>query len=227
MGKFIDLTGQQFGRLTVIRQDVPTPSGKTRWVCCCECQTEKSVQSSDLRSGKTRSCGCLQRERSAIAGRANATHGMSRHSEPDPTYVAWQGMKTRCLNQNTVDWPNYGGRGIIICPEWVDSFETFYACVGDRPGPDYSLDRIDTDGNYEPSNVRWATWKEQAASRRRLTHCRKCGFPFDESNTYINPKSGWRTCRNCRRAKRIAKRDEIQQYQNEWRRKRREAKAND
>ncbi len=93
---------------------------------------------------------------------ARLSHGMVR----SPEYSSWCAMKARCLNPNTTRFEQWGGRGIKICPQWVNSFENFYADVGPRPTPKHSIDRIDNDGNYEPGNVRWATPKEQNNNKR-------------------------------------------------------------
>lgn len=127
-----------------------------------------------------------------------------------PEWRTWAHMKERCLNPNNHAYARYGGRGITIYRPWVDSFEAFFAHVGPKPGPEYSLDRIDNDGNYEPGNVRWATPREQGANRlspnRLKTHC-PAGHPYDEHNTYFNPR-GWRRCRACLVAKRERRRSD-------------------
>jgi hypothetical protein len=91
------------------------------------------------------------------------THGMTE----SPEYLAWDNMRARCTRPSYIGWENYGGRGITVCGEWLDSFEAFYDHIGPRPGPGYSVDRIDNDGNYEPGNVRWATHSQQRINSRR------------------------------------------------------------
>ena len=149
-----DITGQTFSRLTVLGY-----AGKRRWYCRCECGRIKKIYSYALKSGNTQSCGCLQKER-AIA--ASLTHNQT-HS---PEYSVWSDMKTRCLNPKSTYYKNYGGRGIKICERWIDSFENFLADMGKRPSSNYSIDRIDNDGNYEPKNCQWKTNKEQNNNRR-------------------------------------------------------------
>jgi len=121
----------------------------------CDCGNETRVAMSRVRHGYTRSCGCLVGENSP------RKHGM-RYS---PEYSSWQSMKARCLDSGNKDYPRWGGRGVTVCDEWVNSFENFFAHIGSRP-PGTSLDRIDGSKGYEPGNVRWATPRVQARNRR-------------------------------------------------------------
>ena len=155
-----DLTGQTFGRWVVISRGSDDPSGRAYWNCLCECGTEKLVRVGHLRGGLTQSCGCRRAE---VAAQTHTTHGM----RWSPEYSVWSGMKRRCFNPNEQNYAYYGGRGITICPEWAESFETFYRDMGPRPSDDLSIDRIDVDGNYEPGNCRWATATEQSSNQRR------------------------------------------------------------
>jgi hypothetical protein len=153
------MTGQKFGRLTVLRREGSQGKGAT-WLCLCDCGTEHVVRRSDLTSGNTKSCGCLRREQ---ASKASLSHGQS----GTPTYASWEAMKRRCLNPNSPDYHRYGGRGITVCDRWL-SFENFLADMGER-AEGTSLGRIGDEGNYEPGNVRWMTPEEQAANRRPRT----------------------------------------------------------
>ena len=160
-GFFRDLTGQKIGRLTVVRRDGSRGSNAA-WICVCDCGNEVTHSGSDLtrtRRYKIYSCGCFLRERNSDL---NKTHGMTK----TPEYRAWRGIKDRCFRPSSHRFYNYGARGISMYPEWVESFEKFYAHIGPRPGHGYSIDRINNDGHYEPGNVRWATAKEQAGNRR-------------------------------------------------------------
>jgi hypothetical protein len=159
----IDYVDRVFSRLTVISREPNGPARMARWLCRCSCGTETIVTASNLRSGHTRSCGCLSFE---VSNACNVTHGQTRGRERSPEYRAWQSMWYRCTNSNTVDWPNYGGRGIRVCPEWRD-FTVFLKHVGPRPASWMSLDRIDVNGNYESGNVRWATPSQQRRNQRR------------------------------------------------------------
>lgn len=162
-----DLTGQCFGKRTAIKIAGKTKWGENLWECICECGTSSIVRTSQLRSGKSNSCGCGPNT-------TNRTHGMTNSSE----YTIWHGMLQRCYNPKASRYERYGGRGIKVCDEWKNSFETFVNDMGLRPSKKHSLDRIDNDGNYEPSNVRWELAAVQMNKTRRsnyLCHngCRK------------------------------------------------------
>jgi hypothetical protein len=159
--KLIDLTGERYGRLTVehLASRAPLP---VAWTCRCECGNTKRVRSGDLMSGRTQSCGCQKREGARERMRwLPRTHGMT----GTPTHISWTAMKGRCNNPNDPSFIWYGSRGVSVCARWLNSFESFLADMQVRP-VGTSLDRIDPRGNYEPSNCKWSTPKEQAAHKR-------------------------------------------------------------
>jgi hypothetical protein len=155
------LVGERFGLLLVV-EAAGFAKGRALWRCACDCGAIVVKVGNLLQQGKTKSCGC---GKAALVSAAKRTHGQA-GGKKTSIYQRWAGMKRRCGDPNCVEWHNYGGRGIKICDRWRDSFEAFYADVGDPPGPGLSLDRIDNDGNYEPGNVRWATRSEQSKNGR-------------------------------------------------------------
>lgn len=155
---FIDITGQTFNRLTALEY-----LGRCRWKCLCSCGTTCNIESTRLRKGRTRSCGCLAREVASTRDRTSRTiHGMHKSKE----YAIWAAMHARCRNPNHKEWKNYGGRGVSVCEEWSE-FIQFYKDMGPKPGKGYSLDRIDNVPIYSKDTCRWATDVEQHNNTRR------------------------------------------------------------
>ena len=169
MRKKIDLTGMRFGRLTVLQEGEKSGSGgQSRWICICDCGRITEPFGHNLRSGGTKSCGCLWfiTAKPKVRTCTNWKHGMC----GTHIYKTWESAKSRCFNPKTPQYKNYGGRGIVMCDEWKKSFQAFYDHVSllphfDEPG--YTLDRIDNNKNYQPGNVRWATIKEQQNNKRK------------------------------------------------------------
>lgn len=160
-----NLAGLKFGRFTVLRFAMIRGNRNAYWVCRCDCGIEKAVGSRHLMNGRTKSCGCLNREYAARAGRANRTHGRTGSTE----YRIWAAMLQRCGNPNSPRYEDYGGRGITVCSRW-NSFSSFYADMGPRPSKHLSLDRIKNHLGYYPGNCRWATRSQQHRNSRRQLH---------------------------------------------------------
>lgn len=175
--RLLDLVGQIFGKLTVLSRAGRNKRRHALWLCVCSCGQKTTVSGDSLRRGDTKSCGCLQREN---ATKANTKHGhaarRAKNRRRTSIYNAWVSMKSRCLNERDRGFPNYGGRGIIVCERWL-CFEAFLEDMGERPSnpkgwkskrPYYTLDRIDNDGNYERGNCRWADAETQNSNRREM-----------------------------------------------------------
>lgn len=162
MGSFKDLTGKKFNMLTAIEK-VGTKNHNTQWLCICDCGNTTTVGGSALTGGKIKSCGCLRHRESH-----RKTHGKT----DTRLYFIWRNMLTRCYNSNFRDYKHYGGRGITVCDEWKEDFQTFYEWSvangydASAERGNFTIDRIDVNGNYEPTNCRWVDIKAQQSNRR-------------------------------------------------------------
>lgn len=160
----LDITGDRYGRLVAICR-VPKTGKATRWRFRCDCGAEVETAIDRVRSGVSRSCGCLRAEQTAARSRKHGhSINLTRGGSQSRTLKAWQHAKQRCFNPRDAKFPNYGGRGISMCERWRADFREFLADMGECP-PGRTLDRINVHGNYEPGNCRWATSHEQARTR--------------------------------------------------------------
>jgi hypothetical protein len=170
--RFQDLRGQTFGRLTVKEYLGKRKTAHT-WLCVCECGGTSQSSGGSLKKGNTRSCGCLKLERISETHRVHGHCGKG-SSENTPEYICWINMKGRCYNKNDDRFNAYGQRGITVCDRWLSGenglsgFQCFIADIGLRPSKGHSLDRINNDGNYEPSNCHWTT--NHAQNRNKTTN---------------------------------------------------------
>lgn len=152
--RFIDMTGERYGRLVVLGYH-----GHTQWFCLCDCGAIAVTSRVCLRRGMTKSCGCLSRETSRDR---NLVHGYS----GTRVYRIWSHIKSRCYEPTNVGYELYGGRGVKVCQRWMESFAAFLEDMGDPPTDKHSIDRINSDGDYTPENCRWATSTQQNRNRR-------------------------------------------------------------
>ena len=155
----INMTGKRFSSIVALNSMGKATSGDLKWLFACDCGNIFEANGYYARSGKIISCPSCSRERTRIA---SVMHGMTETVE----FSTWTDIKTRCYNKNGMAYKNYGGRGIKVCDRWLSSFENFLSDMGERPSKLHSIDRINNNGNYEPSNCRWATIDTQASNKR-------------------------------------------------------------
>ncbi len=167
MGKFIDLTGQKFGRLIVIQRLENDINDNLRWLCECDCEEGERIiaQGGDLKRGHTKSCGCLRKEITKKIGKSNIKHGYYKNNQSDRIYIIWNNMIQRCAGLNCKNYRNYSSRRIIVCQRWL-KFKNFLKDIGEAP-EGLQIDRINNNKGYFKDNCRWATREQQQRNTRR------------------------------------------------------------
>lgn len=179
---------QRYGKWLVLGDAIENH----RVICRCDCGKEKPVNIYNLKTGKTKSCGCDKSYNSVTK------HGLSHHAE----YGVWKAMKARCYNKNHKNYDEYGGRGIAVCDKWKDAFDVFFFDMGQRPSSRHSIDRIDVNKGYAHDNCRWATQKTQMLNTRRSLRVAHDGHQYNvtelvamtgmkESTIYKRISAGW------------------------------------
>lgn len=156
MGTEVNIAGQRFGRLVALGPTSERRNNHVMWRCVCDCGKSHLAKASKLRDGAIKSCGCSR-------GFFSGIHGDSGSRE----HRIWKSMITRCTNPRSISWKYYGAVGVTVCDRWRQSYAAFLSDMGRAPSEAHSIDRINTYGNYEPSNCRWATWREQNLNKRR------------------------------------------------------------
>lgn len=217
--KKIDLTGQRFGRLLVLKRVATSKDGQKVYLCRCDCGKEKEIKSGNLRSGHTLSCGCYNTDRIKEMNAKKKKHGGC----GTRLYRIWYDMRQRCSYDAAINWHLYGGRGIQVCEEWDNDFDSFRAwALSNGYNEGLQLDRIDNDGNYEPDNCKWSTRSEQGNNRRTCIYitingetksvsewCEKTGVKRNTAYTRI--RNGWSPERavteKARPAKKLSEKD--------------------
>lgn len=187
MGKFVDLTGRTYGRLTVVRlSENKTPDNKYKYWCSCSCGKGGEVErtASLLRSGQSRSCGCLQSENAKLQANNNIGKGSQNEHKYRTTYICWRNMKARCDDENHHAYRNYGGRGISYVKKWT-TFEGFLEDMGENP-IGLTLNRVDVNSGYSKDNCEWVCLVKQGRDRRKPTH----GLTSEYKGVSFNKKCG-------------------------------------
>lgn len=161
----LDLTGEKYGKLTALKRIPQEHTTICKWLCECDCGSKVEVSIANLR-GKgrhTKSCGCLRKESAQLK---DDYHGLTKTR----CYKSWCKIKERCYNAKDQDYYNYGAKGIVMCDEWLNDFKNFYEYLGESPAKGYSVDRINSKGNYEPGNIKWSTTSEQARNKSKQSN---------------------------------------------------------
>ncbi len=174
MPKKEQVIGNKYHSLTIVEEVPPTYKYTRRFKCLCDCGNYAVIQLSNLKIGHTKSCGCKTKQ---MVGMANKTHGMSHTTE----YKSYRKMIERCFYEKDINYHNYGGRGITVCDRWLESFDNFFEDMGYKPTLKHSIERENTNGNYEPYNCVWATKKVQNNNRTDNTRYQYDGLDMTQS----------------------------------------------